>query len=297
MDSGERAIVIDQFNNPNYPVDVLVTSLKASTFGLNLQNCCSDLIIMAVAENVNVIIQVLGRLHRLGQTRVQRIWIIVMANSYDNRLQWDQTMKAIGQFAGEAAVTVPEDEIEDSQSDLDHRQDTRKGTIIRTQCATMIRRLLGQRISRADRAWADKNDLKKPWSDEYIKEALKDQRRTEGGDESEDEDGLVADALRDTQSQHEDEDEDEDEGEREEDPRMDGDDGRRHEEHVETDDEDVQKFNEVETSSMSSLTTMFEDTPTPSPTSRLAVAPEAAVPAGPSRRLTRSNVKRMAARP
>jgi hypothetical protein len=36
MDLGERLIIIEQFNNPSHPVDVLITSLKASTFSLNL---------------------------------------------------------------------------------------------------------------------------------------------------------------------------------------------------------------------------------------------------------------------
>jgi SNF2 family DNA or RNA helicase len=70
MDAGERVAVIDRFNNLNSNVRALVTGLKNSFFGLNLQYCYSDLIIMAVAENVNLILQIIRRIYRLRQVRI-----------------------------------------------------------------------------------------------------------------------------------------------------------------------------------------------------------------------------------
>jgi hypothetical protein len=63
MDADERVAVINRFNDLNSNVRALVTGLKNSSFGLNLQYCCSDLIIMAVAENINLILQIIRRIH------------------------------------------------------------------------------------------------------------------------------------------------------------------------------------------------------------------------------------------
>jgi hypothetical protein len=56
MDAGKRAAVINCFNDLNNNVRALVTGLKNFFFRLNLQYCCSDFIIIAVAENVNLIL-------------------------------------------------------------------------------------------------------------------------------------------------------------------------------------------------------------------------------------------------
>jgi SNF2 family DNA or RNA helicase len=63
IDASKRAAVINRFNDLNSNIRALVTGLKNSSFGLNLQYCCSDLIIIAVAENVNLILQIIRRIH------------------------------------------------------------------------------------------------------------------------------------------------------------------------------------------------------------------------------------------
>jgi SNF2 family DNA or RNA helicase len=131
MDASKRAAVINRFNDPNSNVRALVTRLKNSSFGLNLQYCCSDLIIMAVAENVNLILQIIGRIHRLRQVRIQCVWVITLARSYNNYLQHKQTNKMIAQLAGEADVTVKDNIIEDSESNLDKKVNRMKGRQIR----------------------------------------------------------------------------------------------------------------------------------------------------------------------
>jgi hypothetical protein len=62
-------------------------SIKASEAGLNLHWNCSDIIIACVAENINMVLQALGRTHHIGQVRFQRIWIIIQDHSYDQLLQ------------------------------------------------------------------------------------------------------------------------------------------------------------------------------------------------------------------
>lgn len=45
---------------------ILVVNLRSSAVGLNLQNACHKILILDMAENINVIIQAIGRVHRLG---------------------------------------------------------------------------------------------------------------------------------------------------------------------------------------------------------------------------------------
>ena len=175
MSQSERTETIDKFNNADANVHALVTSLKVSSFGLNLQSCCSKLIIMAVAPNVNTVIQIIGRLHRLGQSSIQKVWIVTQARSYDNFLQFEQANKMVTQLAGEAAITVEDtdDPINDDDDDDDddeeaaerrrrQREETR-GKHIRRECAEMVRQMLGQRESRAQPKFKDMDDLQAPW--------------------------------------------------------------------------------------------------------------------------------------
>lgn len=70
-------------------------NIKSSNSGLNLHHHCSDIIIVCVADNVNQNLQVVGRVHRIGQERVQRIWIVTLDHSYDQILQSQQTNKMV----------------------------------------------------------------------------------------------------------------------------------------------------------------------------------------------------------
>lgn len=163
MDASERAEVIERFNDPKSDVQVLVTSLKVSTFGLNLQGCCSDLIVVGVADNVNAMMQVIGRIHRLGQTREQRVWVLTLARSYDNILQHNQTTKMLQQVAGEANLELQVSQRQAESFDASEYQDTRiLGRSIRMACQSLVQQLLGQRHSRAPKYWRDLLDLEKP---------------------------------------------------------------------------------------------------------------------------------------
>lgn len=163
MDAGERAHAIELFNDPGSTVQALVTSLKVSTFGLNLQGCCSDLVVLGVADNVNAMLQVIGRIHRLGQKKQQRVWLVTLARSYDNILQHGQTIKMLQQMAGEANLEMKiqqqlEDDIDADLTGGAHEM----GRKIREACQTLIQKLLGQRSSRAPIFWREAVDLEKP---------------------------------------------------------------------------------------------------------------------------------------
>ena len=76
MTSSERATVINCFNDPGDTCDVLVISARSFDQGVNLQRCCTKLVIIDLADNVNSILQMIGRLHRLEQSKIQAVFIV-----------------------------------------------------------------------------------------------------------------------------------------------------------------------------------------------------------------------------
>lgn len=180
MDASERKAIVDEFNDPSSDVHVLVASmLGGAATGLNLQTCCSDLIIVAVALNINTFLQTLGRLHRMGQLRFQRVWILTQDHSYDQVLQHKQTQKMLQQIAGEGAIVVDDNttvltreqvvkclrHVKGSQKmsedeQMREAQTIVKGQSIREQSEEIIRQVMGQRSSRAHEAWGNMRDLR-----------------------------------------------------------------------------------------------------------------------------------------
>jgi superfamily II DNA or RNA helicase len=87
-----------------------------------------------MAANVNTIIQTIGRIHRLGQERVEDIYIITVDHSYDQILHSKAAKKMVAQLAGESRHERTAEENQASAGDL-------------------VTRILGQRCSRV--GWAD----------------------------------------------------------------------------------------------------------------------------------------------
>jgi hypothetical protein len=131
----DRRETIRLFNDPAFPVDVLVTNFRTSSLGVNLQGCCSKTIIMDTAANVNTVIQTIGRIHRLGQKEVQDIYIVTVDHTYDQVLQAKAANKMVAQLAGEARVQG------------DSQEETEKAA------EQLVTKILGQRCSRMD--WLD----------------------------------------------------------------------------------------------------------------------------------------------
>jgi superfamily II DNA or RNA helicase len=112
-----------------------VTTYRCSAIGLNLQGACSDLVMLDVPSSVPMALQAFGRIHRLGQSRKQKIWIVTTDHTYDQLLQAHIAAKMQSQLAGEGNI------------------DSEYGTT--AQVDEMIRRLLGQHVSR--RSWCSWN--------------------------------------------------------------------------------------------------------------------------------------------
>lgn len=74
------------FNDQDHPSQVLICNIKANAFGVNLQGAC-HVLIFTCPDSIGQLIQVIGRVHRIGQKHPQKIWLLTNLTSYDNWLQ------------------------------------------------------------------------------------------------------------------------------------------------------------------------------------------------------------------
>src|SRR5947207_2848231 len=71
MSASEKAKTTDRFADINDPCPVLVCTFRSTAFGVNLQRGCAKLVMMGMPENINTLLQTIGRIHRLGQPKIQ----------------------------------------------------------------------------------------------------------------------------------------------------------------------------------------------------------------------------------
>ena len=57
---------------------------------------------MGFPENINTLLQTIGRIHRLEQQKVQEIWVLGTDHTYDQMLQAKAVKKIVIQILGEA---------------------------------------------------------------------------------------------------------------------------------------------------------------------------------------------------
>jgi SNF2 family DNA or RNA helicase len=169
-------LIISGFNNPHSHLDALLLSIKFSGADLNLHWNCSDIIIACVAENINMVLQALGRTHHIGQLRSQRVWIITQDHSYDQLLQAAQTKKILrriiseewiklnvnfefndGQIMNET-VNIIDNKKQQKADELWRAALLRKDRAIQVQSEEIIVCMMGQRCSRLN--WACQKDPK-----------------------------------------------------------------------------------------------------------------------------------------
>jgi len=86
--------LLTKWNDPTDDHEVFLLSSKTAALGLNLHKACHRLVVYSIPENINTLIQIIGRVHRIGQLREQYIWLLTQDTSYDQILR----AKAIGKF-------------------------------------------------------------------------------------------------------------------------------------------------------------------------------------------------------
>jgi hypothetical protein len=158
--------ILRKWNNPDDKVMFLLLNSRSASLGLNLQGACHKIVVLDMPENVSTFLQIVGRVHRIGQEFVQYIWVCCVQRTYNQWIFANATVKMLAQMAGEANVQrqtiteydrqqmllaakdmMPQEahELVQNHSDLHYRR----------QCEEYIRLLCGSRCSRLD--WRNLN--------------------------------------------------------------------------------------------------------------------------------------------
>ena len=147
----DRDAAVNAFNDPNNPVQILVTSIRISATALNLQHDCSDVVFLDVPTNAQQALQAGARVVRIGQTRACKCYILTTNHSYDQVLQSGAALKMIGIIGSYTGKTVHEDEIQhfrDTHSDSDWSDEKVRDYLINATCEDDYTTMFGQRSYR-----------------------------------------------------------------------------------------------------------------------------------------------------
>jgi hypothetical protein len=100
----EREDAINRFQSPHSSADVFVSSISVCGMGVNLHSQCSFGIIVQYPANLNKVVQTLGRLCRVGQTKPVT-WRLVVP--MDSLYGWQENrilVKYVRQLAAQVTL-------------------------------------------------------------------------------------------------------------------------------------------------------------------------------------------------
>lgn len=100
----ERYAIIRKFNDPNSEVDVLVTNIRIASAGIDLQGACCRGFLMCWPWNANTLMQILGRLVRIGQARFVEWKLYTIGGTIFEKHEGIMWRKYSRQLAAESAV-------------------------------------------------------------------------------------------------------------------------------------------------------------------------------------------------
>lgn len=99
MTANQRKEVIKRFNDPlDKSIQILVCSSRSAAESINLQKGCADIVVFDMVS-YNTLVQIAGRVHRLTQTRNQRVWILTLDRTYDQVFTASYTRNMVAQMA------------------------------------------------------------------------------------------------------------------------------------------------------------------------------------------------------
>lgn len=105
----DRRRTIELFNDPNHDVDVLLTGFRIGSYGINFHHACCKMIIVEYPTSIDILLHVFGRIHRLGQTKVQEIVILFLEGSFDVWVRTTMTEKFLSKLVAEGNFTTDDE--------------------------------------------------------------------------------------------------------------------------------------------------------------------------------------------
>jgi hypothetical protein len=105
----ERTARINKFNDPASDVWVLLVTNALGSISINLQGGSSCIYVLELPIAFYILVQIMGRINRIGQKRIQRIYIPWVHHSYDQCCWHRIARKIIPSLAGEGAASKADD--------------------------------------------------------------------------------------------------------------------------------------------------------------------------------------------
>lgn len=96
-----RVNIVASFNSPESEATVLLTTYSCDSLGLNDHRAFSNLVLMEPDQHINGQFQAIDRIHRIGQTQPQRVWILFMEHTINRYIDYKNFEKILPQIAGE----------------------------------------------------------------------------------------------------------------------------------------------------------------------------------------------------
>ena len=100
----QRDQVVSDFNDPAHPAKVCVTSYRCSSTSSNLQKSCHNIVMLEVPGSGCTTNQTIGRVWRMGQKFVAKIYLLTTDLTYDQVIQSRAAKKYYTQLAVTAKV-------------------------------------------------------------------------------------------------------------------------------------------------------------------------------------------------
>lgn len=105
----ERTEKINEFNNLDNDTMVLLVTNALGSVSINLQQGSSCVIVLEIPIAFYILIQIMGRVNRIGQKERQRLIILWNHQSYDQMCLHRIAKKIVPSLAGEGAAAQSED--------------------------------------------------------------------------------------------------------------------------------------------------------------------------------------------
>lgn len=97
----ERISAIEHFTNLRNRCVAPLSTYACIGHGINIHKTCPRVICLEGTLDYNMLLQAIGRVHRLGQPAAQKIWIMFQDHTISRYLEWNDARKMTPQVAAQ----------------------------------------------------------------------------------------------------------------------------------------------------------------------------------------------------
>ena len=99
IDDAANAKIIGDFNSDKAELEILITTYRIGGQAVDLQHCCSTIVLFEPAVNTNTEIQAIGRVRRKGQKKPQSVYRFFVEGTFNTYQELTSLYKRMGEQA------------------------------------------------------------------------------------------------------------------------------------------------------------------------------------------------------